>query len=109
VAKTFGELIGGLRQERGLSVYALARRTGLSDQAIHDLEGSDRQPSFETVRRLAAALGVTLDWVAGQLPAVDLPPQSPGRPRGRPRKVPVNSAPAETAPKRPRGRPRKGH
>jgi transcriptional regulator with XRE-family HTH domain len=85
--KTFGKLIGDVRQGKGWSVYALARRTGLTDQAIHDLEGSDRMPTFDTARRLALALGISLDWIAGQLPPVELPEPGPQRPRGRPRKA----------------------
>lgn len=100
--KTFGKLIADVRQDKGWSVYALARKTGLTDQAIHDLEGSDRMPTFDTARRLAAVLGVTLDWMASQLPPVELPEPVPARPRGRPRKID-----AKPAPKRPRGRPRK--
>jgi transcriptional regulator with XRE-family HTH domain len=85
--QTFGKVIGDVRQERGWSVYALARKAGLTDQAIHDLEGSDRMPTFDTARRLAAALGISLDWLASQLPPVELPEPGPQRPRGRPRKV----------------------
>src|SRR5437588_7765 len=62
--KTFGQLVQQLREERGLSVYALAQRAGLSDQAIHDLERSDRQPSLETARRLAAGVLAGLAFVA---------------------------------------------
>jgi transcriptional regulator with XRE-family HTH domain len=105
--KTFGQLVADLRQERGLSVYALAQRAGLSDQAIHNLEHSDQQPSLDTTRRLAAALGVSLDWMASQLPAIDLPNPAPGRPRGRPRKGDPEPS-LKTAAERPRGHPRKG-
>jgi len=86
MVKSFGELLGSMRAEKGLSAYALAQRTGLSDQAIHDLERQKSQPSLETARRLAAALGVTLAWVEEKLPPVELPEPIPGRPRGRPRK-----------------------
>jgi transcriptional regulator with XRE-family HTH domain len=103
--KTFGQVIADRRGERGLSVYALAQRAGLSDQAIHDLEHSDRQPSLDTARRLAVALGVSLDWLAGQLPPLDMPAAQPGRPRGRPKKA---SAATNNKPKRPPGRPKKG-
>jgi transcriptional regulator with XRE-family HTH domain len=84
--KTFGKLVEELRRDKGLSVYALAQRTGLSDQAIHDLEQSDRTPSLDTARRLAAALGASLDWIASQLPPVELPQPGVIRPRGRPKK-----------------------
>src|SRR5262245_2905359 len=96
---TFGKLVESLRLKQGLSVYALAQRTGLSDQAIHDLEQSDRVPSFDTARRLAKILDVSLDWMAGQLPDVDLPPPMPGRPRGRPPKPPAPPAPKKRKPR----------
>jgi transcriptional regulator with XRE-family HTH domain len=100
--KSFGELVAELRREHGLSVYALAQRAGLSDQTVHDLEHSKGQPSFETVRRLAEALGVTLDWITGQLPPVELPEPTPGRPRGRPPKAQPSPPPAKA--KRPGGK-----
>jgi transcriptional regulator with XRE-family HTH domain len=97
VTKTFGKLVEELRRGQGLSVYALAQRTGLSGQAIHDLEQSDRTPSLDTARRLAAALGASLDWIASQLPPVELPQPGAPRPRGRPKKQagaqPLLSAP----------------
>jgi transcriptional regulator with XRE-family HTH domain len=110
--ETFGKLIENVRHEKGWSVYALARKTGLTDQAIHDLEGSDRMPTFDTARRLAVALGISLDWIASQLPPVELPEPALNRPRGRPRKAgagppPTPPLPAET-PKRTRGKPNKG-
>lgn len=86
MSKSFGEVITALRQKAGLSVYAVAQKAGLSDQAVHNLERSERQPSLDTARRLTAALGVTLDWLVSQLPPVDLGTLQPGRPRGRPPK-----------------------
>jgi transcriptional regulator with XRE-family HTH domain len=85
--QTFGEVIQRLREAKSWSVYALAQRAGLSDQAIHDLERDRRQPSFDTARRLAAALDTTLDGIANNLPPVELPEPTPGRPRGRPPKA----------------------
>jgi transcriptional regulator with XRE-family HTH domain len=105
LAKTFGKLLEKLRREQGLSVYALAQRTGLSDQAIHDLEQSDRTPSLETARRLAAALGVSLDWIANQLPPVTLPQPEVRRPRGRPKKHAAQRLPEAAGPT-PGGQPR---
>jgi transcriptional regulator with XRE-family HTH domain len=98
--KSFGRLIADLRLEKGLSVYALAQRAGVSDQAVHDLEKFDRQPSLETARRLAEALGVTLEWIVNQLPPLEMPEPTPGRPRGRPPKSPPAADPAAPA-KRP--------
>jgi transcriptional regulator with XRE-family HTH domain len=107
--KIFGQLIKELRVAKGLSVYALAKLTGLSDQAIHDLEASERHPSLDTARRLASALEVNLDWVNDQLPPIDMPEATPGRPRGRPPKAAQESLAVQPRPSKgePRGRPRK--
>src|SRR4051812_3747407 len=102
--KTFGQLVASLRESRGLSAYALAQRAGVSDQAVHTIEHTDRSPSFETARRLAAALGVGLDKLSEQMGPVDLPEPTPGRPRGRP---PKTDGQVVQPAKRPRGRPRK--
>ena len=99
--KTFGELIQELREKKGWSAYALAQKAGLSDQAVHNLERSVRQPAFDTVRRLAAALEVSLEWIDQQMQPIELPEATPGRPRGRPPKAAdVPAAPPGTAPAR---------
>lgn len=57
------EVIRLLREERehqGLSKYAIAERSGLSEQMVGYVERGLRHPSFETVMRLASALDVDL-------------------------------------------------
>jgi len=57
------EIIRLLRLERerqGLSKYAMAERSGLSQQMIAYVERGMRQPSLETVVRMAGALEVDL-------------------------------------------------
>jgi transcriptional regulator with XRE-family HTH domain len=52
-----------LREERirkGLSKYAMAERSGLSEQMIGYVERGMRQPSLETTIRMASALDVDL-------------------------------------------------
>lgn len=92
MAQTFGQVLQGLRQQQGLTVYALAQQAGLSAQTVHDLERLQREPHFDTVRRLAAVLGIGLDGIASQLPPVSLPLPYTGRPRGRPRQADRASA-----------------
>jgi transcriptional regulator with XRE-family HTH domain len=82
---TFGNLVKRLREEKGLSAYALAKAAGVSDQSVANIEQRDAMPSLDTARRLAAVLGFSIDG----LPPVDLPKQEPGRPRGRPKKTPA--------------------
>jgi len=52
-----------LREERerlGLSKYAVAERSGLSEQMVGYVERGLRHPSLETVVRMASALEVDL-------------------------------------------------
>ena len=54
------------RVKRGWSVRELARRAAVSPGAVSKLEGGVRvSPSLELGKRLAKALGVTLDYLAG--------------------------------------------
>jgi transcriptional regulator with XRE-family HTH domain len=53
-----GAALRVLREQRGLTIAALARQVGLSAAAISQIESGTVQPSVTTLRRLAAALGV---------------------------------------------------
>jgi transcriptional regulator with XRE-family HTH domain len=53
-----GTTLHVLREQRGLTIAALARQVGLSAAAISQIESGTVQPSVTTLRRLAAALGV---------------------------------------------------
>jgi transcriptional regulator with XRE-family HTH domain len=64
----FGRCLLRLRKERGLSRYRLARMSGLTDEALRQLE-LEAAPSWDTVQRLAYALGVPFEAFA-------LPPES---------------------------------
>lgn len=55
---SFRKRLKKLLREAGLTQYALAKKSGLSRQAISALAKGDSAPSWETVRRLARALGV---------------------------------------------------
>jgi transcriptional regulator with XRE-family HTH domain len=64
-----GHVIRILRQEResrGLSKYALSAQTGLAQQTISYVERGLRQPSFETVLRIADGIGIDLEKVLKQ-------------------------------------------
>ena len=57
------QIVRLLREERGrqkLSKYAVAERSGLSEQMIGYVERGMRRPSLETVVRMASALEVDL-------------------------------------------------
>lgn len=55
---TFGQLLSGIREEKGLTQQALADASNLSRVEIARLETDVRSPSWETVKSLCRALGV---------------------------------------------------
>ena len=70
------------RVKRGWSVLELARRAAVSPGAVSKLEGGSRvSPSLELGKRLAKALGVTLDYLAGMYDEEEVDPSAP-RPSG---------------------------
>lgn len=54
------------RQIKGLSQAELAKRAGFQPSAISHFETGARSPSFENLRRLADALGVSIDFLLGR-------------------------------------------
>lgn len=59
---SFGDRLRALRLTAGLSQEELAERSGVSVRGISDLErGMRRRPQIETIRLLAAALGVSTE------------------------------------------------
>jgi transcriptional regulator with XRE-family HTH domain len=114
---TFAELLAGLRVRAGLSQYALARRSGLSREALSRLEAGQRTPTWDTVQRLALALGVDCRSFVDE--ALTLPEVTPGRvgrpPKGAPPaggarqpRPDAGRADAPPAGGKPRGKPRRG-
>lgn len=64
---TFGENIKRIRKEKGMSQQALGEKLGVKQQTIAQYEKIQEMPKLETVRRIAAALGVYIsdlepDW-----------------------------------------------
>ena len=64
-AETFGQRLGRLREDAGLSQSALARRVGISQSAVSQIEAGDRSPSYGMLVQLADALGVSIAYVVG--------------------------------------------
>ncbi len=58
------------RAERGWSQEELAQRAGCSPTLIALIETGKRQPSLETARRIARALGLGLDELCARLAPV---------------------------------------
>src|SRR3954451_19675060 len=61
----FGDVIRRLRQETGLSQAGLAAAAGVHQRQINRYESGEQQPALNVAHRLAVALGVTLDELAG--------------------------------------------
>ncbi len=58
---TVGDLVRGERSKRRLSQEALAAKAGVHPMTVHNVEAGKVSPNFATLRRLAAALGCSLD------------------------------------------------
>jgi transcriptional regulator with XRE-family HTH domain len=59
-----GAAIRELREERDLSQEALAQKAGLTGRTVSAIETGTANPTWATVRDLAAALGVSVAGVA---------------------------------------------
>lgn len=66
------------RCRAGLSARALDGKAGITVGHTALIESGRRErPAAETVRKLADALGVSIDWlVSGSPPVADAPPKS---------------------------------
>ena len=62
---TIGQRIKVARTESGLSQRELGERLGVSQAMIGQYEGGMRNPKYETIKRIADALGVTSDYLRG--------------------------------------------
>jgi transcriptional regulator with XRE-family HTH domain len=98
----FAERLREIREKTGLSQYALAKKSGLTKQALSRLELGEREPTWQTVQLLAAALGVDCREFVD--PSLQPPASEPGRSRGRPKKRESQAATEENPPKKTRKR-----
>lgn len=55
----FGRAVRQVREERGVSVDALATSAGIARTDVEAIEAGRLEPGYRGLRRLAAALGVT--------------------------------------------------
>ena len=68
------------RSERGFSQHGLSRAAGLSASVVNKLECDKHEPSTRTVRLLAHALGVSIQWLmTGGWPSPFATKQEPTR------------------------------
>lgn len=62
----FAERIKEIREEKGLSIGALAKKAGLSDPYVRQLEkGIKKNPTGAVLQKFASALGVTIADLLG--------------------------------------------
>lgn len=61
----FGARLKEARERQGLSQAQLADRAEMQPSAIAHFEANRRKPSFDNVRRLAKALGISSDYLLG--------------------------------------------
>lgn len=54
------------RQKKGLNQAQLAAQAEITPAALSQIEKGDRTPSLPVLRRLADALGVSIDFLAGR-------------------------------------------
>jgi transcriptional regulator with XRE-family HTH domain len=78
----FAKKLRELREARGMSLYGLAKRTGLTLPAVMNLDSGRSKPSWETVEILCAALEVSADEFRDPTVVPQGPlPKKVGRPR----------------------------
>lgn len=90
----FGPRLRELRKAASLTQGHLAELAAMSKAGVTHLERGIRKPSWETIQKLAAALGV--DVKAFLEPAADVPAPGRGRPRKKPETVPLKRRPKKT-------------
>lgn len=54
------------REEQGIKQKELAAMIGIAPNTLSQYENGKREPDIETVKRMAAALNVTVDCLLGQ-------------------------------------------
>jgi len=84
----FGKRMRERRKQRGLTQMELARRTGIIQGDISLLERGKKHALWaETLERIAATLGCSLDYLVGRTDAPEPVPPKPTPKRPRPRKT----------------------
>lgn len=61
----FGKRLAKIREDAGFTQSSLARAVGLSQSAISQIEGGERNPTYETIRQLAEAMNLSPAHLVG--------------------------------------------
>ncbi len=64
--KTFGNIIRGLRKQKGITQKELAQSLQLSESTIGMYERNERQPDYNTLIRIADYFNVSTDFLLGR-------------------------------------------
>lgn len=64
-ATEIGARIAQIRDQAGFTQSSLARAIGTSQSAISQIEAGERNPSYEMLRQIADALGVSTPYLVG--------------------------------------------
>lgn len=75
---TVGENIDRFRKKRGLTCKQLARRTGISPDALSYIINNRRKPNFNSLRKIAIVLGVSMFDLDSSSLLENLPRQDSG-------------------------------
>jgi transcriptional regulator with XRE-family HTH domain len=67
VARTVGDILRERREHLNMKQSELAKAAGVAQGRISTIEGGTERPSFEAIARLAAALDLSLDFIALQM------------------------------------------
>lgn len=62
---TFGQKVSFCRKEKKLSQAELGKLSGISGDIIGKYERDEMKPAIDTAKKLADALSVSLDYLAG--------------------------------------------
>ncbi len=54
-----------LREKKGLSQSELAKAVGMTQQAINKYENQSTEPDIDTLKKLAAYFGTSIDFLVG--------------------------------------------
>lgn len=73
---TIGERIKNLRVSAGMTQEELAQKIGLKKQNISRYENSHCEPNIRTAKKIADALGVTIEEMAVGVSVAPAPPPS---------------------------------
>ena len=84
---TLGDRIRQARERVGLSQIELARRIGLSKNAMNSIEAGDADPRASRIVAIAQVLGVSTDVLLLEQSATGSREDTPAAKRQRPRKA----------------------